>query len=249
MATTDQLADEVIAKVRATFQKASDLMQLSPDFWLFSLTSSGDYARDTNAKTMQTIRTQIEKWASTYRSWAAGGQRDDGTPYSWQQWFDYGLDLTKQALSVAGGAWEDSSWEAARRQSMPVEALSTSTKAVVENAGGAVDWLSNLRQKMSKCAEDPAACALSIPWWVWAALIGGVGLMMLSNTKFNVGVRGRRGLSADEMAWTEHAKKAIYGGARAVGKHGKRMYAHARARSTMAYKRGIEREYKRLHGG
>jgi hypothetical protein len=249
MATIDELADDVVAKVRATFQKAYDSMHLSPDFLLFSWTSSGDYAKQTNTKTMEAIRAQIEKWASTYREWATNGRRDDGTPYSWAQWFDYGLDLTKQALSVSGGAWEDSSWEAARRQSMPVEAVATSMKAVTEDVEAAADWLSSMRNKMSKCVEDPTSCVMTIPWWVWAALVGGVGLMVLSNTKFNVNTGRRRGLSDGELPWTTHARKAIYGGARAAAGHGRRAYAHVRARSAAAYKKGIEREYRRLHGG
>lgn len=250
MATIDELADDVIIKVRSTFQSALDSMHLSPDFSLFSWTSSGDYAKQTNAKTMQSIQAQIEKWASTYREWATNGRRDDGTPYSWRQWFDYGLDLTKQAQSVAGGAWEDSSWEMARRQSMPVEAVTTSIKGTVQAAGEASDWLAKMGGKVSKCVADPASCVMEVPWWFWALFVGGVGLMVLSNTKFNVGGGGRRrGLSADELHWTEHAKRALRGGARAAAHHGQRAYAHVRARSAAAYKRGIEREYRRLQGG
>jgi hypothetical protein len=250
MATIDELADDVVVKVRGTFQSAFDSMHLSPDFWLFSWTSSGDYAKETNAKTMQAIQLQIEKWASTYREWATNGRRDDGSPYSWRQWFDYGLDLTKQAISVSGGAWEDSSWEMARRQSMPIEAATTAIKGTVQAAGEASDWLGKQWDKGAKCVEDPASCVVTIPWWVWAALAGGVGLMVLSRSSFNVNVpRGRRGLSADELHWTEHAKKAFRGGARAAAHHGARAYAHVRARSAAAYKRGIEREYRRLHGG
>lgn len=248
MATIDELADDVVVKVRGTFQSALDSMHLSPDFWLFSWTSSGDYAKETNAKTMEAIRKQIEKWASTYRSWAEHGKRDDNSPYSWRQWFDYGLDLTKQALSVSGGAWEDSSWEMARRQSMPIEAATTAIKGTAQAAGAAVDWAADMGKKASKCIEDPASCVVTVPWWVWAALAGGVGLMVLSNTKFNVGT-GRRGLSADELHWTEHAKRAFRGGARAAAHHGARAYRSVRQRSAAAYRAAVAREYKRLHGG
>ena len=45
---------------------------------------------------------QIKRWKTVYRMWAVNGQRDDGTPYGWNQWSGFAVDLLGSIRAQTG---------------------------------------------------------------------------------------------------------------------------------------------------
>jgi hypothetical protein len=181
----DPTADKVVATVRASWAMAKTALDETPSSSWFSLTDSGAYALRASQATLERIRQSIETWATTERGWAGAGQRADGTAYDWARWLTWGQDLGNQALSTASLQVSSDDWVLAAQQAAPGEAIKTAGEAAVKN-------VTSLYDKVSKCVADPGACVLEIPWWVWGAGVAALGLLVLSNTRFNVGTRKER---------------------------------------------------------
>lgn len=174
-------ADQVVAAVRASWTKAKAALDASPSSSWFSLTDSGAYALKASQSNLERVRQAIDTWATTERGWAAAGQKADGALYDWTQWLNWGQELGNEALSTASLQVSQDDWVLASQQAAPGEAIKTAGEAAVKNA-------TSLYDKVSKCVADPGACVLEMPWWVWAVGAGLVGLVVVSNTKFNVNV-------------------------------------------------------------
>lgn len=51
---------------------------------------------------------QIERWATTFKSWAANGERDDGSSYDWSRWIEHARTLSGSITSQTGYSWDSS---------------------------------------------------------------------------------------------------------------------------------------------
>lgn len=65
---------------------------------------SEEVARDGRIRALEQI---IIKWGTTYRYWALNGKRDDGTPYTFDQWLGFLKELRGQIMDIDASVWDD----------------------------------------------------------------------------------------------------------------------------------------------
>lgn len=96
-------------------------------------------ARDAN---ISTLRTQIEKWGTTYRYWALNGRRDDGTPYSAEMWLDFMGTLRSAIKAYDASLWDDSMVKLfAEQMAVAGGELADMAKKKVDQMTGFLGWL------------------------------------------------------------------------------------------------------------
>ncbi len=95
--------DRAIVEVRAQYARAK--VQVDAN-------TTGLFVSDEAAsvrKAFLDVGVLVERWASTYRTWAVLGQRDDGTAYDANRFLEYGrTDLADAVQSISGEAYDRS---------------------------------------------------------------------------------------------------------------------------------------------
>jgi hypothetical protein len=90
---TEAAATRAVAHVRELLDAALEARASPPasmDAWV---------ALDKNLRELDST---IGLWEKNYISWARSGRRPDGTPYSWDRWFEFGQTLAESAGYYAG---------------------------------------------------------------------------------------------------------------------------------------------------
>jgi hypothetical protein len=95
-ATAEQraLMDEDVAAVRAAFAAARPVVQSAADSWW------SDDAAKAVLKQLQDQTVTLERWATTWRSWAERGTDDTGASYPISFWRQVGQDLADFAADA-----------------------------------------------------------------------------------------------------------------------------------------------------
>jgi hypothetical protein len=117
---TDAEADALVSQVQGQLLKGAAEIGCAPEVALYafeqwitlglwpdslSSLSAGQQAAIHN---LGTDYRDFEKWSTTWRGWAENGQRDDGSPYSWEKWATFADDIGTDAETQTGVAWSGS---------------------------------------------------------------------------------------------------------------------------------------------
>lgn len=152
-------ADAVVREVRRQYAVAAVRIGFSPDaiarFMALGigaaipplaklLESSQEQAI---RKNFQALGDRIKKWETTYRRWAEKSRRDDGSPYSWARWIEFGSDLASEIQSLGREAWDSSVFVSLAKATATTaaEAVETAKKIgekAVKAAPGLLKYLS-----------------------------------------------------------------------------------------------------------
>jgi hypothetical protein len=104
-ATPQQLAqmDAAVAELHGQYNRAWPKVDANTGGWWTSP------EQDAIRKAFLDMGALLDKWATTYRAWAANGQRDDGTEYSVQRFLDFGrTDLGDAVEKISAEAYDRS---------------------------------------------------------------------------------------------------------------------------------------------
>jgi hypothetical protein len=121
-------ADNVIADVERCYETSLDAV----DGTIFGLGSD-----DAELKQVRDARPKIDDWERTLRTFAERGYKDDGRPYSWAEWANYGAELIADLTYIAGCAADEGLIAVLLR-------TADATARTVEDAGSAVANVANI---------------------------------------------------------------------------------------------------------
>lgn len=95
--------DKAIAEVRGQYARAQ--VQVDANTTGFFVSDEATQVRSA----FLSLGPLIETWATTYRTWAVAGQRDDGTAYDANRFLQYGQgDLADAVQKISGEAYDRS---------------------------------------------------------------------------------------------------------------------------------------------
>ncbi|MFE8599832.1 hypothetical protein [Archangium violaceum] len=101
--------DKAIREVRAQYARAKVKVEANTSGW-FQPPEAASIK-----KAFLDVGGLLEKWASTYRTWAVNGRRDDGTAYDVQRFLDFGRkDVADAVERIAGEAYDRSLFAAVK---------------------------------------------------------------------------------------------------------------------------------------
>ncbi|OJT27318.1 hypothetical protein BO221_04860 [Archangium sp. Cb G35] len=101
--------DKAIREVRAQYARAKVKVEANTSGW-FQPPEAASIK-----KAFADVGVLLERWASTYRTWAVNGRRDDGTAYDVQRFLDFGRkDVADAVERIAGEAYDRSLFAAVK---------------------------------------------------------------------------------------------------------------------------------------
>ena len=98
-----------VAKVTAAYAAGGVAVSMpNPNILMGSALFQLDWAvegyrlQSTVQKVYLDLGKNVWDWATKYKGWAAAGKRDNGTPYSWGQWYEHGKTLLDSIVYQTG---------------------------------------------------------------------------------------------------------------------------------------------------
>jgi hypothetical protein len=98
-----------VAKVTAAYAAGGVVLSMpNPNILLgmaggqYNWVAEGYRLQSTVQKVYLALGKSIWDWAIKYKGWAAAGKRDDGSSYSWGQWYEHGKTLLDSIVYQAG---------------------------------------------------------------------------------------------------------------------------------------------------
>jgi hypothetical protein len=101
--------DKAVREVRAQYARAKVKVDANTGGW-FQPPEAASIR-----KAFLDVGVLLEKWASSYRTWALSGRRDDGTAYDVQRFLDFGRkDVADAVERISGEAYDRSLFAAVK---------------------------------------------------------------------------------------------------------------------------------------
>jgi hypothetical protein len=101
--------DKAVREVRAQYARAKVKVDANTSGW-FQPPEAASIR-----KAFLDVGVLLERWASSYRTWALNGRRDDGTAYDVQRFLDFGRkDVADAVERISGEAYDRSLFAAVK---------------------------------------------------------------------------------------------------------------------------------------
>jgi hypothetical protein len=161
------------------------------------------------AKDLVGIGVRITKLKGKFREWAEAGERDDGEPFTWENWVRAGQmiqhDIERAAWATSlTGQLTDAFDKASKvlmqtaKDATPGEIANTAVNYWGDQANAAADYAKQVADEYKRKFEDAAAAAkkaLEIPLWV--KVVGGCALATVFLVGVGYATRSLRGLAEE----------------------------------------------------